>query len=97
MKGEVVHIFKNNKTFDKNLLQLSTEITFHSGIETTIIIYQIKARIKLYNIYLSHREKSFLYPNSIIYITYRGFKVFDAPFSFYLLPILFNRAIKEIL
>ena len=50
MKGGVVHIFKNNKTFDKYVLQLSTEITFDSGIETTIIIYQIDVCIKLHNI-----------------------------------------------
>ena len=50
MKGDVVHIFKNNKTFNKYVLQLSTELTFDSGIETTIIIYQIEACIKLHNI-----------------------------------------------
>ena len=49
MKGDVVHIFKNNKTFNKYALRLSMEITFNSGIETTIIIYQIEARIKLHN------------------------------------------------
>ena len=49
LKGDVVHIFKNNKTFNKYVLQLSTELTFDSGIETTIIIYQIEARIKLHN------------------------------------------------
>ena len=48
-KGDVVHILKNNKTFGKFELQLSTEITFDSGIETTIIIYQIEPRIKLHN------------------------------------------------
>ena len=48
-KGDVVHIFKNNKTFDKYELQLSTEITFYSGIETTIRINQIETRIKLHN------------------------------------------------
>ena len=82
-KGDVVHIFKNNKTFDKYVLQLSTEITFDSGIEMTIIIYQIEARTKLHNMIWSHEGKSFMYPNSIIYITLRGFNVFDAPFSFY--------------
>ena len=96
-KWDVVHIYKNNKTFDKNDLQLSTEITFDSCVETTIIIYQIEAPIKLHNMSCSCREKSFLYPNSIVYITYRGFNVFDDSFSFYLLPFLFNRAIKEIL
>ena len=50
MKGDVVNIYKNNKTFDKFVLLLSTEITFDSGIETTIIIYQIEVRIKLHNI-----------------------------------------------
>ena len=49
MKGDVVHILESNKTFNKYVLQLSTEITFDSGIETTIIIYQIEARIKLHN------------------------------------------------
>ena len=48
-KGYVVHIFKNTKTFDKYVLQLSTDITFDSGIEMTIIIYQIKSHIKLHN------------------------------------------------
>ena len=48
-KGDVVHILKNNKTFDKFELQLSTEITFDSGNETTIIIYQIEPHIKLHN------------------------------------------------
>ena len=48
-KGYAVHIFKNNKTLDKYVLQLSTELTFNSGIETTIIIYQIEARIKLHD------------------------------------------------
>ena len=96
-KGDVVHIFTKNKTFDKYELQLSTEITFYSDIETTILIYLIEARIKLHNMILSQRGKSFLYPNSIVYITYRGFKGFDAPFSFYLLTFLFNKAIKEIL
>ena len=37
-KGDVVHILKNKKIFDKFELQLSTEITFDSGIEMTIII-----------------------------------------------------------
>ena len=83
-KLDVVNIFKNKKKFVKCELQLSTEITFDSGIETTIIIYQIEARIKLQNIIWSCYEKSFLYPNSIVYITYRGFLVFDALFSFYL-------------
>ena len=45
-KGVVVHNFENNKKFDKYVLQLSTEITFDTGIETTIIIYQIEARTK---------------------------------------------------
>ena len=49
-KWDVVNIFKNKKTFVKYELQLSTKITFDSGIETTIIIYQIEARIKLHNI-----------------------------------------------
>ena len=49
MKGDVVHILENNKTFNKYVLQISTEITFDSGIERTIIIYQIEARIKLHN------------------------------------------------
>ena len=49
IKGGVVHILENNKTFNKYVLQLSTEITFDSCIETTIIIYQIEARIKLHN------------------------------------------------
>ena len=88
---------KTTKTFDKFVLQLSREITFYSCIETTIIIYQMEARIKLHNMIWSHYGKSFLYPNSNVYLTYRGFKVFDAPFSFYLLTVLFNRAIKEIL
>ena len=78
MKGDVVHIFKNNNTFDKYMLQLSTDITFGSGIETTIIIYQIEARIKLHNMIRSTFGKSFLYPNYILYITYGGFKGFDA-------------------
>ena len=50
MKWDVVHILENDKTFDKYVLQLSTDITFDTGIETTIIIYQIEARIKLHNI-----------------------------------------------
>ena len=49
LKGDVVHIFKNNKTFNKYALQLSTELTFDSGIEMTIIIYQIETRIKFHN------------------------------------------------
>ena len=68
-----------------------------SCIEMTIIIYQIEAHLKLHNMIWSHYEKSFLYPNSIVYITYRVFKVFDAPFSFYLLPVLYNIVIKVIL
>ena len=55
MKGDVVNIFKNNKTFDKFVLQLSTEITCDSGIETTIIIYQIEARTKLHNVIWSRQ------------------------------------------
>ena len=55
--GDVVHIFKNNKTFDNYVLQLSTEITFDSDIEMTIIIYQIEARIKLHNIIWSRFRK----------------------------------------
>ena len=50
MKGDVVNIFKKTQTFDKFVLPLSTEITFDSCIEKTIIIYQIEARIKLHNI-----------------------------------------------
>ena len=46
-KGYVVHIFKNTKTFYQYVLPVWTEITFDSGVETTIIIYQIEARIKL--------------------------------------------------
>ena len=68
MKGEVVHIFKNNKTFDKFVLQLWTELSFDSGIEKTIIIYQVEARIKLHNMIWSHYGKSFRYLNSIVYI-----------------------------
>ena len=68
-KGDVVHIFKNNTKFVKYELQLSMEITFYSGIETTLIIYQIEARIKLHNMIRSSNGKSFLYPNSIVYIT----------------------------
>ena len=49
-KGYVVHIFKNTKTFDQYVLPVWTEITFDSGIETTIIIYQIEARIKLHSL-----------------------------------------------
>ena len=53
-RGNAIHIFKNNKTFDKYVLQFSTEITFDSGIEMTIIIYEIEARMKLHNmIFLS--------------------------------------------
>ena len=63
MKGDVVHIFKNNKTFNKYALRLSTEITFDSGIETTIIIYQIEVRIKLHNIIWLIYGKYFRYPN----------------------------------
>ena len=92
-KGDVVHIFINNKTFDKYELQLLMQITFYSGIETTILINQIEARIKLNNMIWSQPGKSFLYPNSIVYITYRGFKGFDALISFHLLTVLFNRAI----
>ena len=88
---------KNNKTFDKYELQLSTDINFYSGVEMNIIIYLIEAHIKLHNTIWDPLGKSFFYPNSIVYITYRGFKGFDAPFSFYLLTVLFNRAIKEIL
>ena len=44
MKGDVVHILENNKTFNKYVLQLSTEISFDSGVKTTIIMYQIEAR-----------------------------------------------------
>ena len=79
------------------MLQLSTEITFDSGIEMTIIIYQIEAHIKLHNVISSRQGNSFFDPNSIGYITYPGFKFFDAPFSLNLLAVLFNRAIKEIL
>ena len=82
-KGDVVRIFKNNKIFDKYVLQLSTEITFDSSIETTFVIYQIVAHIKLQKMLCSRYIKSILYPNSILYITYRWFKVFDALFSFY--------------
>ena len=96
-KGDLVHIFNNNKTFLKYDSKLSTEINFYSGIETTLIIYQIKARIKLHIMIMSTFGKSFLYPNSIVYITYLEFKSFDAPFLLYFLPILFNRAIKGIL
>ena len=49
-KWDVVHIFKNKKTFDKYVLRHSTEITFDSDIQTTIIIYEIEARMKLHNI-----------------------------------------------
>ena len=45
----VVHILKNNKTFAKYVLQLSMEITFESGIETTFIIYQNDAHVKVNN------------------------------------------------
>ena len=47
-KWDVVKIFKNKKTFAKYELQISTKLTFDSGIETTIIIYQIEAHIKLH-------------------------------------------------
>ena len=63
MKGDVVHIFKNNKTFVKYESQLSSKKTFDSGIETTIIIYQIEARIKLQNIIWLFKGKYFRYPN----------------------------------
>ena len=56
-KLDVVNIFKNKKTFVKYELQLSTKITFDSGIETTIIIYQIEVCIKLHNIIWSHYGK----------------------------------------
>ena len=62
MKGDVVHILENNKTFNKYVLQLSTGITFVSGNETTIVIYQIKAHIKLHNIIWLIYGKSFRYP-----------------------------------
>ena len=90
-------IFSKTKKICKYELQLSIEITFDSGIETTIIIYQIEARIKLHNMFWSRPGKSFLYPNYIVYITYRVFNVFDAPFSIYLLLFQFKRAIQEIL
>ena len=96
-KGDLVHIFNNNKSFVKYELNISTEITFYSGIETTIIIYQIEARIKLHNMIWPHNGKLILYANSIFDITLRGYKSFDAPFSFYLLLVLFYRDIKEIL
>ena len=96
-KGDLVHILNNNNTFVKYELKLSTDITFYSGIEKNIIIYQIEACIKLHNMVRSALEKSFLCPNSNVYITFRGFKSFDAPFSFHLLLVLFNTAIKEIL
>ena len=41
--------FKKQKICDKFELQLSTEITFDSGIEMSIIIYQIEPRINLHN------------------------------------------------
>ena len=66
MKVDVVNIFKINKTFDKFELQLSPDINFDSGIETTIIIYQIEPRIKLHNMVWSRYTKAFLYPNSIV-------------------------------
>ena len=97
MKGDLVHIFNNNKPFVKYELKLSTEITFYSGIETTIIISQIEARIKLQFMIGSPKGKSLLYANSIVYITLRGYKSVDATFSFYLLLVLFYRDIKEIL
>ena len=96
-KGDLVHIFNNSKTFVKYELKLSTEITFYLAIEKNIIIYQIESLIKLHNMIWSSLQKSFLYANSIIYITFGGFKSFDAPFSFYLLLVLLNIAIKEIL
>ena len=49
MKGDVVHIFKNNKTFVKYEVQLLMAITSDSSIKTTIIIYQIDAHINLHN------------------------------------------------
>ena len=97
MKGDLVHIFNNNKPFVKYELKISTEISFYSGIKTSIIIYKIEGRIKLHNMIGSPRGKSFFYANSIDYITLRGFKSFDAPFSFYLHTVLFNRTIKVIL
>ena len=36
------------------------EITFDSGIETTIIIYQFEARIKLHNMHWSRGENRFV-------------------------------------
>ena len=57
MKGDVVHIFKNTKTFDKFVLQLCMQITFDSGIETTIIIYQVEAGMKLHNMIWSRFGK----------------------------------------
>ena len=77
-KGYAVHIFKSEKTFDKYVLQISTEITFDSGIKMTNIIYQIEVHIKLHNMVWSLYGKSIWNPNSIVYITYRGFKGFDA-------------------
>ena len=49
-KWDVVQIFKNKNTIDKYVLRHSTEITFDSDIQTTIIIDQIEARMKLHNI-----------------------------------------------
>ena len=48
-KGDVVDLFKSNKTFDKFMLQLSTEITLGSCIEINIIIYKIEICMKLHN------------------------------------------------
>ena len=83
-KGDAIHIFKNNKTFDKYVLQLSKELAFYLDIETNIIIYKIEAVVKLHYTGWPRRENSFLYPNCIIYITNRGIKIFDAAFSYYL-------------
>ena len=85
---------KTTKDFYEYVSQISTETIFDSGIETTIILYQIKFHIKLHCMIRPRYGESFLYPNSIVNIPFRGFKVFEPQFSFYLLPVLFNRAIK---
>ena len=81
-KGDVVHIFKNNKTFDKYELQISTKITLYSGIKTTMTIYQTEARIKIQNMKRSPFGKSILYPISIVYKILWRLKVLTHHFHF---------------
>ena len=79
------------------MLQLSRVITFDSGIETTIIIYQIEARTKLHNVIWSRQESHFYTQIQSFTSLTHGLKVLTHHFHFTYFRFLFNRAIKEIL